>query len=241
MGVIIFNGASSLDYGIQVELIPDYEFPDREYEIVRVPGRNGNVVIDKHSFANVMRQYYVAITAPGKPFVTMANTLATWLNSDVGYLRLEDSYEPEYFRHALYQASDTITNIWDQAGRTTLKFDCKPQRFLKSGEEIINNILPTNQIFNPTMFKAKPIIRVYGTGSGTISFTNGRHVEVENMYGVYPIEIDCELENAKRENENYNGNIKVNSKFPEIIPGYSTITLAGNISKLEIIPRWWTI
>ena len=46
MGVIVFNGISSKDVGIEVETFPEYTIPEREYEAIHVPGRNGDVIID---------------------------------------------------------------------------------------------------------------------------------------------------------------------------------------------------
>lgn len=46
MGVITFNGIASDKLGIQVEHPPGYETPKKDYEIVHVPGRNGDVYID---------------------------------------------------------------------------------------------------------------------------------------------------------------------------------------------------
>ena len=50
MGVIIFNGIPSTNYGIHVEKPPVYATPERDYEVVHIPGRNGDLVIDNGSW-----------------------------------------------------------------------------------------------------------------------------------------------------------------------------------------------
>ena len=61
MGVITFNGIASDKLDIQVEHPPGYETPKKDYEIVHVPGRNGDVYIDKGSYQNVSRTYDIAM------------------------------------------------------------------------------------------------------------------------------------------------------------------------------------
>ena len=63
MGVIYYNGKSSEEFGIVVETTPNYEIPERDYEILSIPGRNGDVVIDKGNYKNVERSYNIAIVA----------------------------------------------------------------------------------------------------------------------------------------------------------------------------------
>ena len=151
MGVVLFNGVSSADYGIQVEHPPEYQTPARDYEVIHIPGRNGDLVIDSGSYQNVSRSYQIAIGDLEKDFTSMANAIAEWLNSASGYARLEDSYEPEYYRMAMFQDEITVENILQHAGRTTINFNCKPQRFLKSGETSLLISAPTT-LYNPTGF-----------------------------------------------------------------------------------------
>lgn len=137
MGIVIFNGRSSEDYGIQVEHPPGYQTPARDYETVHVPGRNGDILIDNGSYQNVSREYEIAVGKEDGDFAEMANRIAEWLYSAPGYARLEDSYEPGYYRMAACQEGITVENLEQHAGRTKAVFNCKPQRFLKSGDEAV--------------------------------------------------------------------------------------------------------
>ena len=153
MGVIIFNGLSSIDYGIQVEHPPEYEIPEREYNIISVPGRNGDLVMDNGSYKNVVRSYQISVGSLDKDYVTMANNVAKWLRGTSGYARLEDSYEPAYYKIASYSESNILSNIHQQAGRMTINFNRKPQRFLKSGD-LKTIITKTSSIVNPTDYSS---------------------------------------------------------------------------------------
>ena len=63
MGKIIFDGKSSDNYGIVVEVLPDYSSAEKNVEFVDVPGRNGQIAIDNGTYKTVERKYnFVAET-----------------------------------------------------------------------------------------------------------------------------------------------------------------------------------
>lgn len=237
MGVVIFNGISSQDYGIQVEHPPGYQTPARDYEVIHIPGRNGDLVIDNGSYQNVIRSYQIAIGSLEKDFTSMANVIAEWLNTASGYARLEDSYEPEYYRMAIYQDEVEIENILQHAGRATVEFNCKPQRFLKSGEETLRFSKNTT-LQNPTGFSSLPCITVYGSGHGVLGI-GGYTASISNINGA--IILDSEIQDAYRGNTNRNPDVTLSNGFPEFVPGENTITLSGGITYVEVVPRWWTL
>ncbi|MBP5597459.1 MAG: hypothetical protein J6Y02_18950 [Pseudobutyrivibrio sp.] len=59
MGMIKFNGASSKDFGVEVETFPNYVAPQKEYEAIHIPGRNGDLLIDSGTYSNVEKRYKV--------------------------------------------------------------------------------------------------------------------------------------------------------------------------------------
>lgn len=242
MGIIIFNGLSSADYGVKVWQPPTYTIPERDYEIIHVPGRNGDLLLDKGSYKNTTRSYVVSFGKRDKnEFTELANNLSEWLHSCSGYARLEDSYEPDYYRLAAYDETNDITNAYHQAGQATIKFKCKPQRFLKIGEE---PILFTSNGFldNPTFHKSKPLIKVYGNGNGILSI--GEYTITINSIEDYII-IDSELMDAYKNEDNCNSKIQLGNNgtgvFPMFEKGRNSIIFSGGITAVEVKPRWWTI
>lgn len=237
MGIVIFNGVSSQDYDIQVEHPPEYQAPAKDYEVIHIPGRNGDLVIDNGSYQNVKRSYQMAIGDLRKDYTSMANVISEWLHSASGYARLEDSYEPEYYRIAMFQDEISIENIMQHAGRLTVDFNCKPQRFLKSGEEVATFTKQTT-LYNPTGFNSLPCITVYGSGRGELSI--GQYtVTISSING--SIVIDSEIQDAYLGSVNRNSDIMLNNGFPEFIPGENIVNISGGILYVEVIPRWWTL
>lgn len=237
MGIIKYNGISTDEVGIVVETPPNYEIPERNYEIIPVPGRNGDIIIDLNSYKNVVREYDIAIGEEDGDFSVLSSKIANWLYSGHGYLRLEDSYLPEYYMMAAVIAPNNIINILQQAGRATVQFNRKPQRFLKSGDR---PIIVTKQttLFNPTQFNSKPLIIVNGTGSGVVNIC-GYSVKIDNLED--EITIDCELEESYKGTNNQNKKVTLSNGYPLLVPRDNIVNFSGEITKVTIIPRWWTI
>lgn len=247
MGVIVYNGKSSQDYSILVEHPPGYEYPEKDLIVTHVPGRNGDIVYDNDSYKNVDREYEVAVPIFRDRFEDGINKISEWLHSATGYARLEDSYEPEYFRLATYKESNIFECLFRQAGRAKIKFNCKPQRFLKIGQEPIFINVGTYRdeldfpIHNPTNFKALPLIRLKLESASRFSI-NGHLIEILEPYTSSEIVIDSTVQDCYSKSKNVNDIIKM-EQFPYFQPGVNRITAeAGtHISYLEIIPNWWTL
>lgn len=167
----------------------------------------------------------------------MANFISEWLNSASGYAKLEDSYEPEYYRLAAYKSGGTIENILQHAGRITVAFDCKPQRFLKSGD-IPVIVRATSKLRNPTGFKSLPIIKVNGSGKGNLRV--GDYLITISNISPY-LTIDSELQDAYKGTTNCNSRITLSNGFPKLIKGENEISFSGGITSVEVIPKWWTL
>ena len=234
MGVIIFNNKSSADCRIQVAHPPGYAYPERDYTITHIPGRNGDIIQDNGCYKNVERTYEVSFDAPNEDFATYANAVSAWLHSTTAYARLEDSYEPNYYRMATYQESNIFENLYNQAGTATIVFECKPQRFLKTGDNTIT-IQNSLTIMNPTGFEAYPLFKVTGT-SGVLT-VNGNSITFSSIDDF--VMLDCELQDAYKEHINKNSTIS--GTFPVLKTGSNTISWTGDISSVTMKPRWWTI
>lgn len=238
MGIIVFNGLSSADYGIKVWQPPVYSIPERDYETIHVPGRDGDLLLDKGSYKNVTRSYVVSFGKSDKrDFTLLASGLSAWLHSCSGYARLEDSYEPDYYRMAAYDESTDITNAYHQAGQTTIKFNCKPQRFLKTGDNVIR-FDRAGYLDNPTFFDARPVIKVYGNGDGVLRV--GEYAVTVKSVDEFVV-IDSELMDAYKNTINCNSKIVLNGDFPRLMKGRNEISFSGGITALEVKSKWWTI
>ena len=121
------------------------------------------------------------------------------------------------------------------SGETTLTFNCKPQRWLKTGEQVIQ-CSNGDSILN-SGFPALPLIKVSGTGGGYL-YVGACVVQILSL-DEYVI-LDSETQNAYKGTINKNGTIAA-PEFPVLQTGENTIYWGGGITAVEITPRWWTI
>lgn len=235
-GLIVYSGGASANYGIVVGEAPSFEKPTKRMQIFNIPGRNGSVVLDEGSYNDTTRTYNVWLSDNEELDLTSTvYNVCEWLFSPSGYQRLEDSFEPDIFRLAYYSGGNEISNELTMYGRTALKFTCRPERFYKEGE--IEIPVTNGQIvFNKTSYISKPLIHIEGSGSVSVSIGG---VTINATITDY-INLDCERLNAYRlPSENKNN--QVTGTFPTLKPGNNTVTTTGSITKMTIIPRYYTI
>lgn len=241
MGIVVFNGRSSKDVGLEVETFPQYETAQKVLDVISVPGRNGDLIVDTGKYKNVPRSYKVSIATYDRvSYSQKMAQIAEWLYSASGYARLEDSYDADFFRLAYYADQTSFENLFDEAGRATLNFICKPQRYFKSGEFPIL-FSATGKIQNGTIKEAYPLLKIITDNTeGTVSI-GSYNFEIAAGAGT-TLYVDCELEDAYYNGESKNNYINLNGGgFPVIDPGEQTISFTGGVQSVEVTPRWWTV
>ena len=275
MGILnnlIYDGVNSQDYGVFISGEGTFNSPARRGEMVTIPGRNGSLFMDEGVFENIEVSYPAFIGT--KDEADFYDRLARFKNailSKGNYKRLTDSYHPDEFRLAVYHSDlEVKPQHYNRAGGFTLKFDCKPQRFLFSGE--IPHIFTENgTITNPTLFASSPLIKVRGNGTVAIG-EDGKYrfivsgnsetiwIDTEIMEAFLPagelypwtedngeqitqeLDIGLEFMDGTVYPTNMLSYIEfVNSVMPKIDPGEQPVRMSPTILELEIIPRWWRL
>ena len=92
---IVFNGKNLTDFDVYVSGEGTFLSPEREFESVTVPGKNGDLLYDSGRYKNV------TVTYPAFILENLKNNmigLREWLLSSPGYSKLEDTYHPEEYR-----------------------------------------------------------------------------------------------------------------------------------------------
>lgn len=172
-----FDGESSGDYGVYITGTGVFNAPERSVEMVEIAGRNGSFALDKGKFENIEVTYRVGIVDDSEAdFADRVSDFRNWLCSKVGYCRLEDEYNPNEYRMAVYASGMELEHDLLIAGEAEITFNCKPQRWLKSGETAVT-VAYGGTLDNPTLFESEPLLAVEGYGN--ISF-NGYSIDIEN-------------------------------------------------------------
>lgn len=173
-----FDGESSRNYGVYITGEAVYNAPQRDIEMISIPGRNGSFALDRGRFENIEVTYPAGIFAYNEAdFAKAVSELRNYLCSKKGYCRLTDGYNPEEYRMAIYKSGLEVSPVMAKAGEFEITFDCKPQRYLLDGEEAID-VSSGDVVLNPTLFEASPMLEV--EGHGNIQF-NGYEITINDV------------------------------------------------------------
>lgn len=175
---LFFDGESSRNYGVYITGEAVYNSPERDVEMIKIPGRNGEFALDNGRFENIEVTYPAGIFADNEAdFAEAISDFRNFLASRVGYCRLEDEYNPNEYRMAVYKSGLNVDPAKLEAGEFSITFDCKPQRWLKDGETAVT-MASGDTLTNPTLFESSPLLET--AGSGTIAF-NDYEIEFEGV------------------------------------------------------------
>ena len=174
---LTFDGETSASYGVMILGEGVFNAPEREVEMISIPGRNGSFALDKGRFENIEVTYpAMLVTNSTADFAQGISDFRNMLCSKKGYCRLTDDYNPDEYRLAVYKSGLEVDEKVLRAGEFDITFDCKPQRYLMSGESPIE-VDDGDVILNPTLFEAHPLLMVEGYGDIVM---NGYEVSVAN-------------------------------------------------------------
>lgn len=228
------DGVDSRNFGVYISGQGTFNASGRDYNIIPVPGRNGDLVGPEKRFQNGTLVYPAFIYANFKQNIA---DFRNFLLSLVGYHDLIDSYHPTEIRKVLFEGPfEADVEPKNDAGRFDIEFNCKPQRFLASGNQV-TTLTADGSITNPTRFDARPLLRVYGTGILGI----GSQSVTITQADVYT-DIDCEMMDCFKGTSNKNPYVQfTDHNFPVLKPGTNNFSLGTGITKVEITPRWWRV
>lgn len=189
MNILKING-QALE-GIYVDAAISFNKPAKRVSTYSVPGRNGDLVIDEGTFDNVLITYPVFEKST---FPTKFDEIVNYLASLEGYQKIECSNDPQHYRLGRFVVPQNPTaKRLNRDGYWQLSFDCKPQRWLLSGEEdteidanpideYSGDIVSIDAVALDEITELKAAIEPVQSGSGDPSPTNIRpisgHTEV---------------------------------------------------------------
>lgn len=103
--------------------------------------------------------------------------------------------------------------------------------------EVPTTLSSPGNVTNPTQFSSLPLIRVNGSGAGTVTVGN-QVITLLDIDGY--VDIDSKLMDCYKGLVNCNGDVELD-KFPKLPPGSSGITWTGGVTSVEVEGRWRTL
>lgn len=213
VNTITFGNVNSADFGIYISGEGVFNAPVRDADMISIPGRNGSFLLDKGRFENIEVTYRAFNTeANMATFIANVDAFRNAIVSQKGYQRLEDTFHTDEYRMASFIGGLEINPVLynDHTSEFDITFNCKPQRFLKSGETQ-QSVVNGGNLLNPTLFESNPLVMVQGYGTlnigdksvrvdsvpiGNILLSNGEQLKdtttgtSSNMVTVGTIEFD---------------------------------------------------
>lgn len=221
-----FKGIDSRDMGIIVTSMPETVRPERRMESITIAGRNGTLHTDEEVYESYDRTMECAIKKRAK-----LDEIAAWL---VGSGEMTFSTEPDKVYRVTISNKISIAQMMRMFQKFQVIMDTQPFKYN------INPFADELTLTAPTIIRnggtvySEPIITVYGSGDITLSI-NGVDFP---LYGVNEsITIDSEMmevfKGTANQNSKYGG-----ETFPRLEVGENAISWTGNVTKIEIQPKW---
>lgn len=252
IGDFSFNGQHLSDLGAVITDRIQYPISEREMELIPIPGKSGDVILDKKRFKNIPLAYKISHVPtfsddPGRHF---AFRLSEWLTSSYEYGILRESYTPGYFYKAVCKGISTAVEDATGCVTATVSFSCDPYLYADSGaveksysstavqdaENESHQFEIETYIFNPEKWESEPLITITGSGKYSAAFGSDV-VNINDDSGT--IIIDKPHENVYDENGNPKNNKLSAQNLPVFAPGNNLVRVwSDNPVTVKIKPNW---
>lgn len=237
MSSIFYNNLDSFNsFGLIIENIPQFPSVNKKYEPIDIPGgENGSLNIF-NGYSDIVIPFNFAFFANDEEFQIKKRKIISWLNSSVSTELKYSLNKDVYYVVKKVEISEFKTEA--RIGRRfTTTFTFEPLSYLLEGKEIRDIFTPTT-LFNDRATHDSPLyMKIYGTGDITININSQTLI----LKGVNEfIEVDSKIKNCFKTVNGVitNCNNQMYSTFPVLEVGENNISWIGNVSKIELIPRW---
>ena len=209
--------------GILVNELPPIIKASRDINKITIPGRDGFLTEDLETYGETVKACECTILD-----ITMVDQVLAWLDGS-GEVIFSNQLSRKYQACIINQIP--FNRIMRKWYKFIVIFDCQP--FAKMLTNAVQTLTSPGVVFNTGTYKAKPVIKVNGTGTIDLSI-NGDVIRLTNVVGYVTIDsdlMDC-YKDTLLQNNNMSGN------FPELIVGPNAISWTGSVTSVEITPNW---
>lgn len=232
--MFIYKGKSNKDMHLRVLNDITFASPRRDVNVVQVPGRHGDLIMDNGRFESVVRSVPCRVESTvGSNVESLISDINNWLVNDGGFHELEWENDPDFKYLARVNGGVISRRILSHFGETTIDFRIHPIKYLKTSlvERPVTSGTNVSNLFN---IEAKPIIRIVGGGAITINIG-------ENELVLDGISGGCIIDSEAQTITDLEGRItlfeRMRSPFPVLKPGNNVISWSRNDIEIFVTPR----
>lgn len=222
----IWNGIKSTDMGVIMLKAPSISIPQRRVNEIKVSGRNGTLHEDEQTFGNYTKEAECHVMDRSQ-----IDEVCKWLT---GFGEVIFSSEPDKVYRAYIKNQISFGSILKNINDFLIQFDVQPFKYRANPLRDDLELTAPTVIRNGGTVYSEPIITVYGSRDITLSINDVDYP----LYGVSEyITIDSEMMEVFKENMNQNSKYG-GETFPRFEVGENSISWTGNVTKIEIQPKW---
>ena len=230
---ITFGGEAIPAY---VANAPEIVKPVRKMRVVQIAGTNREVVEMEDAWENYDQTYTMFVGDGTDDYTEGAMMDVAKVLYKKGWQTLTDGYDTDHYRLAYYKGGLDAENRYTRLAKFDVVFTCRAERFLNSGDTAVA-VASGGTITNPTSYASKPLIRITGSGSGTLT-VNGTTMSFTGI--VDYLNIDCDRMDVYRL-PSENKNSLMTGEFPVLKSGSNGVSFTGGITGCTITPKWWEL
>lgn len=229
-----FKGIRNTEMKVEMLSMPVRPLPAAQGELVSVPGMQGKMWMPENTYDRVMVNLNL-FTADDADM----DAVCGWLSGE-GDLVFGDEPDRAYHARITKQFNRSHQNARFYNQNMTPIFDCEPFRYEAKPAAPIEITQSGTAITNPGTVDAAPLIRVEGSGDGTLMIGSATML-FDDMTA--PVYVDCEAKIAYTgEGTTASPRVlatqHVSGEWIAIQPGNNFVSFTGGITKIVITPRW---
>ncbi len=230
MSYIFYNNVDSRDLDLIIENVPVIPACNIIYETISIDG--GENLTKVKGFEDISFSFDFWYKANEDEYFMKKAMIDNWLLNTKSKELFYSADESKTYKVKQIKISETKTTS-RIIRRFTATFICNGLKYMTSGLKT-KTITTSGMVLNNFgTYESRPMIKIYGNGSITVSI-NSSNFKIQNVTDY--VTIDSEIKECYKDNINFGRNMT--GDYLVFFIGKNTISWSGNVSKLEITPRW---
>lgn len=208
-----------------------------DYQIVEVPGRDGDLIIPNDRFKSFVQEIPVIYTGQYSKRIENIEKAKKAMLVDAKFHDFTFNSEPNHIYKAAFLSAFKVGKTYAESTQM-LQFEMMPYKYLINGQNKLTAKPGDNiGLFNTGNIVAKPLIKLTGSGDFKISIA-GQTLNLKGVDG--GIIMDSKAQTATNLAGTRTQFDKMYNDFLTVDPGNHTLTFSesDNDATLEITPRW---
>lgn len=240
-GYFVLEGINSEDVGMIIQDRSQLNAPRRKQNAIQPYGYSGSLIIDEEAYEDSEMELILWVNGKDDKEASEKREKIFYMFDSGRYLEFIPYWDPDKIHRVRVDTPLLFTpKYWHLGGQPfSITLAVAPYKYYTGYSNTV--LTSPGTINNPKLDSSKPIIKVVGSGSITLT-VNGEAFRMQDIQS--EIILDSQMSFAYREPTGsiINDNDKIFTReYPVLKPGNNTISWTGSVTRVEIEPRWRTL